>query len=56
MSAAQRLQLTWLIVLTALVGCATPPPSAYVNGAGGSSKPAAQEAIGKNAVGEACTI
>ncbi len=52
----QRLQLTWLTVLVACVGCATPPPGAYVNVAAGSGKPAAQEAIGKNAVGEPCTI
>jgi CHAT domain-containing protein len=50
------LQLTWLILLVTCVGCATPPPSAYVNATAGSGKPAAQEAIGKNAVGEACTI
>jgi CHAT domain-containing protein len=59
MSAAhrsQRLQLTGLVLLAACVGCTTPPPSAYLNAAGGAAKPAAQEAIGKNAVGEACTI
>ena len=56
MSAAQRLQLTGLVLLAACVGCTTPPPTAYVNATGGSGKPAAQDAIGKNAVGEACTM
>ena len=56
MPAAQRLQLTGLVLLAACVGCTTPPPTAYVNASGGSGKPAAQEAIGKNAVGEACTM
>jgi CHAT domain-containing protein len=39
----------------ALAACATPPPSAYVKSFT-SQKPAAQTAIGKNAVGEACTL
>ena len=56
MPAAQRLQLIGLVLLAACVGCTTPPPTAYVNATGGSGKPAAQEAIGKNAVGEACTM
>jgi hypothetical protein len=56
MPVAQRLQLIGLVLLAVCVGCTTPPPTAYVNATGGSGKPAAQEAIGKNAVGEACTM
>ena len=56
MSSAQRLQLISVVLLATCVGCATPPPTSYVNASAGSGKPAAQEAIGKNAVGEACTI
>jgi CHAT domain-containing protein len=55
-SRAQRLQLIWLAVLVSCVGCATPPPSAYVTGSAGSAKPAAEVTIGKNAVGESCSI
>ncbi len=49
-------RLAWLLSLATLIGCATPPPDAYVKAAGGSGSRAAQQAIGKNAVGEACTI
>jgi CHAT domain-containing protein len=42
-------------VLLGLAGCAVPPPSAYVKSFA-AQKPAAQTAIGKNAVGEACTL
>jgi CHAT domain-containing protein len=41
-------------VLLALAGCAVPPPSAYVNGGGGSG--ASGQPLGANAVGEACTL
>jgi CHAT domain-containing protein len=44
-----------LALLLALAGCARPPASAYTAGAV-AGKPAAQTSIGKNAVGEACTI
>ena len=53
--------MTWLGVvglalLAACVGCATPPSGAYVNRGAAAGKPAAQQELGKNAVGEACTI
>ncbi|HVC59378.1 MAG TPA: CHAT domain-containing tetratricopeptide repeat protein [Acetobacteraceae bacterium] len=44
-----------LLLLLPVAGCETPPPDAYVHGAAGGGKPAAQVAIGKNAVGESCT-
>jgi CHAT domain-containing protein len=40
--------------LLLMAGCARPPATAYVHGAGGST--AGQVSIGKNSVGEACTI
>jgi CHAT domain-containing protein len=43
-----------LLLLLPVTGCEGPPPSAYVHGAA-AGKPAAQVAIGKNAVGEDCT-
>ena len=39
-----------------LAGCARPPASAYVEGGIGSTTPSKQIAIGKNAVGESCTL
>ena len=44
-----------LLLLLPVAGCETPPPGAYVHSAVGVGKPAAQVAIGKNAVGEDCT-
>ncbi|MGA9013769.1 MAG: CHAT domain-containing protein [Acetobacteraceae bacterium] len=44
-----------LLAALLLFGCATPPPEAYVRGAQGRAKPAAQVSIGKNSVGEDCT-
>ena len=44
-----------LLLLLPVAGCQTPPPDAYVHGAVGAGKPAAQVSIGKNAVGEDCT-
>jgi CHAT domain-containing protein/tetratricopeptide (TPR) repeat protein len=44
-----------LLLLLPVAGCDTPPPDAYVHGAVSTGKPAAQIAIGKNAVGEDCT-
>ena len=53
--------MTWLGVvglalLAACVGCTAPPSNAYVNRGAAGGKPAAQAELGKNAVGEACTI
>jgi CHAT domain-containing protein len=53
--------MTWLgmvglALLAACVGCTAPAPSAYVNRGAAAGKPAAQQQLGKNAVGEACTI
>src|SRR5580704_14896353 len=45
-----------LALLAACVGCTAPPSSAYVNRGAAAGKPAAQAELGKNAVGEACTI
>jgi CHAT domain-containing protein len=45
-----------LVLLAACVGCATPPPNAYVNRGAAAGKPAVQQELGKNAVGEPCTI
>jgi tetratricopeptide (TPR) repeat protein len=44
-----------LVLLTVLAGCARPPASAYVAGTA-AGRPAAQVAIGANAVGESCTM
>jgi CHAT domain-containing protein len=44
-----------LVLLLSVVGCATPPPDAYVHGAERTDKPAAQVSIGRNSVGEECT-
>src|SRR5277367_2557070 len=45
-----------LVLLATCVGCTTPPPNAYVNRGAAAGKPAAQEELGKNAVGEPGTI
>jgi CHAT domain-containing protein len=45
-----------LVLLLALTGCAKPPPTAYVRGANAGGGAVPQLSIGKNAVGEACTI
>jgi CHAT domain-containing protein len=51
-----RASLTALLfLLLPVAGCQTPPPDAYVHGAAGAGKAAAQVSIGKNAVGEDCT-
>jgi CHAT domain-containing protein len=55
-STTMRASLTaLLLLLLPVAGCETPPPDAYVHGAVGTGKPAAQVSIGKNAVGEDCT-
>jgi CHAT domain-containing protein/tetratricopeptide (TPR) repeat protein len=50
----RKLALLAVLLLVPLTSCDAPPPSAYVHGAS-AAKPAAQVAIGKNSVGEACT-
>ena len=45
-----------LLAPLALAACARPPASAYVKAGTGSGTPAAQMAIGRNSVGEACTL
>jgi CHAT domain-containing protein len=47
--------ISLLLLLLPMAGCDTPPPDAYVHGRLSAGKPAAQVAIGKNAVGEDCT-
>jgi CHAT domain-containing protein len=44
-----------LLALLLQAGCDAPPPGAYVNG-WNAAAPAAQTAIGANAVGEACSL
>lgn len=44
-----------LLLLLPLAACQDPPATAYVHGVINTGKPAAQIAIGKNAVGEECT-
>lgn len=56
MSSPQRLQLIGLLLLLSCVGCAAPPPTAYLNGGAATGKAAEQQAIGKNSVGETCTM
>ncbi len=51
----------WLLRLAlaapfALAACARPPAAAYVKAGTGSGPPVAQIAIGRNYVGEACTL
>ena len=48
----------WLALLLpfGLAACARPPATAYVRAGALGGKPAAQIAIGRNAVGEACTL
>ena len=43
-------------VVLALASCARPPASAYVQGGIGATATGSQIAIGRNAVGEACTL
>ncbi len=45
-----------LLAPLGLAACARPPASAYVKAGTGSGTPAAQMAIGRNSVGEACTL
>ncbi len=51
-----RLGLLLALLGALLSGCARPPASAYVHGGIGSTKLGKQIAIGKNAVGEDCTL
>ncbi len=52
---APRRRLLPLLAVLAVASCAKPPPSAYVS-ATAAGRAASAAAIGKNAVGETCTI